>query len=353
MPDFKVVFVELNRLPDYTISNISYLKDTFQGIQIVLITNVDSGKNFEKAKEVCEVHLTNLVPENQLLQLTRFKNSKDSFWIYTIQRLFELCYFHFNHPKSQLLHVESDVLLLQDFPLEKLSQIKTLMWGNYNLDHDVASLIYLPTIELTETFLLLMRKHLGEDNNHSDMTLLSAIANDPEIQHKYFASIPMFRSSMVNSRSTWPDCFVEKQSSTFPIFKGVFDHQIHGMYLDGLDPRLTYGTRRNLFYSTVLTGESFIDPGKLVYEVGEGLTLSINDQGETFPLFTLHVHSKNLEFFRANRPQILKIVRETNLKLVKSKFDLRVFMSLIFSNLRKKTFRSWFRHLIIALLKRS
>lgn len=195
----------------------------------------------------------------QLMNLNRFKNSKDAFWIYTTQRLIELCDYHLANPENLILHVESDVILMDNFPFEHLQRHKRMLWGNYNSTHDVASLLFLPNAKLTAKFKKLILHFLIEDQSVSDMTLLSIIAGQLPDEHSYFPSIPSDNSILINAAYTPKDFELESQSRLFDSFGGVFDHQMVGMYLDGLNPEQTYGYKETLFTKVVESGESLID----------------------------------------------------------------------------------------------
>lgn len=350
MNNLKIVFVEINRLPRYTIENITRLRQIFPKLDLVLLTDLATYYANPKIQDYCQIVPISAEIEQKLIHLSRYRNSKDSFWIYTTQRLFALCEYHAKHPHLSILHVESDVVLMPNFPFDRLPNIKTLLWGNYNLTHDVASLVYLPNIDMTSLLLKSMHKHLEIDSTHSDMTLLRSVAEDLGENHRYFPSLPNKNSVLINAHNSWPGDYIDKQYKLFDFFGGIFDHQIIGMYLDGLDPHLTYGLRETLFDKTIETGESFIDPRKVKFLLHNELSLIENEL--PYPIYSIHLHSKQLEFFRNKSELFAKRISDANKKLRHIKFDVKVFCELVVSNLRRGMLLRWSKHLIRFLIAR-
>lgn len=343
MNDLKIVFVEINRLPRYAIENIVRLRQLFPMIDLVLLTDSATFHSYPRVQEYCQIFLISAELDQRLINLSRYQNSRDSFWIYTTQRLFVLCEYHAKNPTSSILHVESDVILMPNFPFDKLLSIKTLLWGNYNLTHDVASLVYLPDIDSTNLLLESMKTHLKIDSSHSDMTLLRTVAEDLGANHGYFPSLPIENSVLINSRNSWPREYIDKQYELFDIFGGIFDHQIIGMYLDGLDPHLTYGLRETLFDATIVSGESLIDPSDISFSVNDNIELIEKDFA--YPLYSIHLHSKNLELFDHNCDLLARRADAANHNLRNLYFDVKVFWELVTSNFQKRTLCSWAKHL--------
>lgn len=340
----KIVFVEINRLPRYTIENISRLRQIFPKVDVVLLTDWATYYANPEITDLCQVVPISAELDQKLINLSRYQNSNDPFWVYTTQRLFALCDFHAKNPTFSILHVESDVLLMPNFPFDRLLNIDTLLWGNYNLTHDVASLVYLPTIDMTNMLLKAMHEHLDTDTNHSDMTLLRTVAMSLGNNHAYFPSLPNKNSVMINSHRSWPKDFIAKQFQLFEQLRGIFDHQIIGMYLDGLDPHLTYGMRETLFDKTVSTGESFIDPRKVKFLLNK--ELSLNEDQLTYPIYSIHLHSKQLELFRDKSELFVKRISDANEKTKHVTFDVKVFYELVVSNARRGKLSHWSRHLV-------
>lgn len=350
MSNLKVVLVEINRLPKHAYENISRLTEMFPDLDIVLLTDSLTAKKNPEIQQKCQVVSISPELDPRLMSLSRFQNSRDTFWIYTTQRLFVLCEYHLRNPSLSLLHVESDVILMQNFPFDKFTKIDKLLWGNYSSTHDVASLIYLPTIQLTKVLYKTMLEHLERDWHHSDMTLLRAVARELGENHEYLPSIPNDSSRLINSLGSWPAEFIASQSRLFDNFQGVFDHQIVGMYLDGLNPRMTYGLRETLFDKTVETGESFVDPREVKFLLNDQLKI-VDDQLH-YPLYSIHMHSKNLELFRNTSKLLVKRISDANAKSKNLKFDITIFWELVVSNIRRGMLLRWSKHLIKFFLQR-
>ena len=83
-------------------------------------------------------------------------------------------------------------------------------------------------------------------------------------------------------------------------FGGVFDAAALGQYLGGVDSRSAKDTRGFVNETAVYDPRNF----KLAWRVEGGLRVPFGEIGdETFPVFNLHIHSKNLIPFMSDLPR--------------------------------------------------
>ena len=73
---------------------------------------------------------------------SRFRNN---FWLLSLERLLVLSEVHNEYLESRILHIESDVLLLPNFPWDIFNDLNTLFWSTYEPDRDVAALLFSPS----------------------------------------------------------------------------------------------------------------------------------------------------------------------------------------------------------------
>ena len=346
----RIVFVEIGRFPKHLRLNILRIKNLFPDVEIHFLTDQINHRRCDSLP--AQIHrIEEFAPLPDISNLSRYTNTGDLFWLHTIQRIFAFTRFHQKLPPGPLLHVESDVTLLKDFPWEKFFLRKKLMWGKYNLSHDVASLLFSPhgsaSLKLEKSIL----KELSQNLDHSDMTVLSSVARLLGEDFEYLPSFQNSNSKLINARSQIPTKLLREQFQLYDYFGGIFDHQIIGMYLDGLNPANKYGIRENLFTSTIETGESWIDPSSVTFTSNDE-ALQIQDD-LAIPVFSIHVHSKKLGFFKGDITKTLFLASENASQKTKVVvFDLRVFVGLLWSNLRSRTFLQWTRHLAVFLKRR-
>lgn len=213
---------------------------------------------------------------------------RKGYWLHTIRRLGLLVDWHEQNPQAKLLHIESDMLLLPNFPFAELASVDDLMWPNVSLDSDSPALIYSPDSKTSRWLGEQILSHLSQD--HTDMTVLRAIARDHPTQVRYFPSTPP------GLETTNPP----NVDADVVFFGGVFDGAGYGQWLGGQDPRNHWGITKRFMAAP---------EGRAVRPQNLNLNMSPDSRlltvakpgGVGFPLFSLHVHSKSLIFFSPTR----------------------------------------------------
>jgi len=232
-----------------------------------------------------------------------------------------------------------------DFPFEKFAESKTLLWGKYNAERDIASLLFSPSRTLSNLLKVTMQKELIRDAGHTDMSLLSKVAIELDKQHAYLPSLSSKTSKLLNKRSKPSDEEIIQNSELSPCFGGVFDHAVIGMWFDGLDPQHKFGFRENLFSDSVMNRESFVDPIGVEYHLQRPFELAITEEQALTPLYCLHIHSKSTLWFRLDEIEIIKNkVEQANAKERSISLDLKVLIELIVHNFQNGTLIRWARH---------
>lgn len=343
MRQIEIVFVEFGRFPKYTALNIIRLRNLFPEIPVTVLTDVP-----EKAWSIagsCEVVEWSTDSYISLQKLRNFQESGDKFWLHTTSRLFAFCEYHLAQRKDSLLHVESDVLLASNFPFKAFLESERLLWGRYNEERDVASLLHSPSQELADLLLEELKIEFDKNTEHTDMSLLSTVAKKLGDHHAYLPSFPSQTSVMVNHKSKINPREVEADSKLCEKFGGIFDHQVIGMWLDGLDPRHRFGLRKNLFSSPVESGESFVDPTGIKYSISNPFRIAVEDGVQTSNLYSIHLHSKSLKWFNLSTiDHIATLLNYANNKMTHRKLDIGITLNLIKQNLLNQTLLSWIRH---------
>lgn len=224
------------------------------------------------------------------------------FWRFSLERLFALEEFHRKNPNFRILHVESDVLLLPNFPWKQLEKVDQVLWNNYNVDRDVSALLFIPSYDLHVKFLGDIQHELERNPKHTDMTVLAAVRDSHKSRYSLFPSLSPSRMELKSTLNSSPERLITKISDTEFFKGGIFDGAPIGMWLAGHDPRNNYGRALIHDSSPLSSGDSIIDPRNIEYEMDEAgnIFLKPSHDGERIALWNLHIHSKSSKLFSEN-----------------------------------------------------
>ncbi len=203
---------------------------------------------------------------------------RDGFWKYTLLRFQAIAEWHQKSSESQILHVESDVLLLPNFPFDKFENLQKLAWTNVNETHDAPTLVYFPDKYSSEWLAKQILEEMRISNHLTDMTVL----------HKIRAT----HDGLIQVLPTAPKRNIIENQDIMAI-RGIFDAARIGMWLTGQDPRNHFGSL--IRHRSILDSEA--EPQKWNFRNDKTGNLYASHNGETFPIFNLHIHSKRKSFF--------------------------------------------------------
>lgn len=335
----EVVFVQLgNHRALHVKPNVIRLLKLFPGIKVNLIVDNHSIKNFKGLKNVQFY----LYRPPQKIEMLFNSNQHDQtfrsgFWRYSLERIFAIGEFHTSRPDVKILHFESDVLALPNFPFTKFEGLNGLAWCTFNESKDVASLLFSPKIEDTQWLVARVEEEMRCNLRATDMTVLSSISKENPEKISILPSIPnLSNSKLINQKSKIHASDYNQLSSGFNVFGGVFDSAPIGMWLLGQDPRNHFGKLIIHTTSFIDTGDSFVNPAAVKYRINHKGELIIDDGESYYPVFCLHVHSKELKLFSSNWFKSLSMYVElTNnkksIKFLKLGILFNIFIELLMS----------------------
>lgn len=268
------------------------------------------------------------VLESEITQRNINVEFRMGYWNLTLERIFAVLNYQIKNNLKNVLHVESDVILMKTFPFRNIQECKYVHWCEYGEGHDVASLLHIPdsqnAVLLKEKLLSLLK----QNPNLTDMQLLF-----------------MARSSGTNIRlfpsTTTDNCGSKSKLSTFYCkcipTNFIFDGLTYGMYLTGQDPRNNYGRYSIGDNSPFDSGATHLNPSIYSWTFDTSSTL----QAECFCcrkvviLHNLHVHSKNLKLFGNDwSSNLLKLIRIANGHNRVNFFNGKVFYDMLRSSIR-------------------
>lgn len=294
-----LVYLGKKKLPKYVFANLSYLKASFPEHEIVLISDnkktISSLRDFEISTFLCSNYLA-AAPREYVNEIPDLQ-FRGGFWFYTIARFFAIEEYLSTRQKNSILHLESDVLLLRNFPFDKLSSIEGLAFPTVNLNYAAASTLYISDFTAAKALCDFSRDEIYANPRITDMDILGARSLSERVPVTYlptaFGDDHHFQEWV--SREA-----IETFKSGIERFNGVFDAMTWGQYLTGEDPRNNYGKKR--IYGVQMHHSVAVDSYSTQYLAGE---ISISCECGSFPLYSLHIHSKDLGLFESVEKQTL------------------------------------------------
>jgi hypothetical protein len=326
----KFILIQLRNSPEeYFWLNAIRLKRYFPDEQLCIIS--DNSKVLKKAQELgYETWQYARNPE----ALKIFSNHglpsqfREGFWQVTSERLFALTDYVISEDPGPALLIESDVLLMQNFPIKEIKELKKLHWCNFNSDRDVAALLYIPNSYEAKWLSQQMLHYFNADNYLTDMTVLRKIASDNPLRISYFRTAS---DDEVRTKSEFQIPRVaELDEISQHLEKGIFDGAAVGMWLTGEDPRNNKGFL--IRHRFLADGNIDLRDKKFKFRNGD-LFLTSGDL--EMPVFNLHIHSKRKQAFGNSSKSYLEfLVHISNWNVNIPIFFVSVFLKLALNRAR-------------------
>ena len=334
-----LLFVHLGtKPPKYLLGNILRAREVFPNFKIVLLTDSHHLDLWGVAKEIEITHYSTDQMFEQKFTFGEYdKNFRKGYWQHTIERLVAINSYHQLNPTLKLLHIESDVILMPNFPFNEMEKLDKVAWLQYGPNADIAALVYSPSPSATHSFHLNLLRRL-ETHGGSDMQVLRGIRE--KFPENYLA-LPIVRSEIENILNPNIAGLTLDSFRFSEIFtEGIFDAFGIGVWLFGFDPRNRYGITTVHTREVIDSGDLYIDPSKVGYFLTENGNLYMRASGnKLIPIYSLHVHSKNARLLSTNWfPEMTKFLkfRNTDSKVVS--FQPRILIQLILDSIKSGNF---------------
>lgn len=324
-------------MPKYVYSNLSYLNETFPDHKVVLISDnektIDSAKKSSIETFLCSDYL-DAAPKEYLHGIPDLQ-FRGGFWFYTIARFFAIEQYLKTSPDKSILHVESDVLLMRNFPFEKFNSLNGLAFPIVNLNYAAASTLYISNFAAASALCEFSRLETYANPKITDMDILGSNLLSERVPVTYLPTA--FGGE--NHFQDWVSPIGRATlSKGLEIFHGIFDAMTWGQYLTGEDPRNNYGKKR--IYGIQTHHSVAVDSYRLEFFDGE---IIVSCECGSFPLYSLHIHSKDLELFKeVEKQELLKrrVNQSRNGELTENLWPMIIkFLPLRIKNLVKKRIR--------------
>lgn len=333
-----LVYLGKQKMPQYVFANLNYLKNIFPNREVVLISdnvkNIDSLKNLPIKTFLCSDYLETS-PEAYLKEIPDLQ-FRGGFWFYTIARFFAIEQYLKTRPDNPILHVESDVLLLKNFPFQKFDSLIGLAFPMVNLNYAAASTLYISDIAAASALCDFSRLMTYANPRITDMDILGSSLLSERVRVTY---LPTAFGGENHFQDWVPSIGRESLTTGIEKFQGIFDAMTWGQYLTGEDPRNNYGKKR--IYGVQTHHSVAVDSYETKFLDGK---IIVSCDCGSFPLYSIHVHSKDLQLFKEIDNQKLLKRRVTESK--KGEFTESIwpivikFFPLRIKNLIKKRIQS-------------
>jgi hypothetical protein len=290
MLNLAIVYLGKN-VPTYVYRNLARMKKDFPDHPTYFVS--DNEAALSKAKlmglKVFKVDMNNRSAVELATNLKHPRDFRKGFWLHTTGRFFALEELseYLNEP---IIQVEADVLLFSTFPLSKFIPIKTISYPMESLNTGAASIFFIPNQSSIREFNQFILTATEKNGFETDMTLLgSYYAQNPD-KVTILPSIPpvLNQSGMKNN--------LHDPSKNYHVFEGLFDPLTYGLHMLGEDPKNNFG--KIIFGSKPKL--HLISSLDLDFKV-EFNFLYLKFNSQEYPIYCLHIHSKNLRMFDSKK----------------------------------------------------
>lgn len=281
-----VVLVCINNFQTYILTNIKQLI-RLGHTSIFVLTNRAFFEEFsEYAEKIRLIAIEELVDSYNYNSNTQLDNQfRGGFWALTSARFFYLYAFMQKYAIENVIHLENDVLIYHNVNiLDRILDKNKIFVPFDTFTRNIASIMFIPNCDVFRTIL---DKY---DFSKNDMENFSII----QTQTGIIDNLPIFISD-INGSPEYQ--FVTRGGDNFQM---IFDAAAMGQYLGGVDPRNISGDTRGFVNETCI----------IKYDQYRFIWITIDDIKRPFivvkdadgndcryPIFNLHIHSKNLENF--------------------------------------------------------
>lgn len=287
----KFVLVYLGDVPDYVEKNAVNLSSLFKDIETVIITDSESSYQRLKGRGVSTWLCSDQFETNSKIIALSQHNARfrENFWLKTVLRFFALEEFLKQTETKEILHIEADVWISKDFPVDKIREVSTaLAYPLKSKDQGIASTVFIPNLSILQRLNSFIIESFQSNAFSTDVSILGDFHRAfPQYFYNLPTSLPRDDFYLGHS-STQERSILSKNYETF---EGLFDASSLGIYYTGIDPRNNWGWR-DLFVSL----DHKIDFKNSKLFIKDSVPYLQYKEIEV-QIYSLHVHSKDKRFF--------------------------------------------------------
>ena len=288
-----LVYLGQNAMPQYVVENLKYLKEVFPNNLITLLSDNQANLNIAKKHSVnvylCSDYMKN-APEKYLKEAPDL-DFRNGFWFLTFSRFFALEEYLRHSSSRSILHVEADVLLMRNFPFRAFENLKGLAFPLVNKGYAAASTLFISDETSINKLCSLTKQMIFNNPKLTDMDVLGSSELLKVVEVTY---LPSSFGKNEHYQEWVSELDRDLISSNISVFAGIFDGMTWGQFITGEDPRNHYGITK--FYRAQSHHSVKINTYDLFFK-DEYLFASCSCG--TFPVYSLHIHSKDIEVFKS------------------------------------------------------
>jgi hypothetical protein len=278
----EIVFVHLGSNPPlHLLMNLSRTQKLFQDYKVTLLGNYESRRLTDRFNFVkIDFDQAEFSVESKYSYPKDFRNN---FWFSSLAR-FSMIDKYMRSNNNSVLHVESDVILAQDFPMKSFEQIKeSFAFPIVSQSRGIASTLFIKDSDSASTLWQFSSELVDENSLYSDMEILYELnSRNPELVLKLPIAPISLKSASINSQRT-------------SNFGGYFDGHDFGVFLAGTNPWNERGVSR--LHTKI--SESLLDfnSSNFIFDRSRDFISLKVDNHSALKLFSLHITNKNPIFF--------------------------------------------------------
>lgn len=327
-----IVFVHFKtKLPKHLILNLRRTVMLFPDHQVVLITDQNvSNLNIPRLVSFHFYESHEWLEIEGLLDHPR--GFRGNFWFTSLGRFIALAYFAKYH-NGPLVHIESDVIISSDFPFDAISKVEAnFAYPVVSETQAIASCLFIKDEQSAQFLATFALESVRLNHSTTDMYVLHDLLTQHPAKVQILPSTPPQREIVPAASQE----FINKIAEGTQYFKGIFDGFDIGRYLFGDDPRNDRG------FSVLRRQDprSYVHARKLDFSITKEREFPYVKNGsssESLPIFALHVHSKNLKFFKTKMiaSEVTKSVVNSK-KRTKKIFSVKSFLVCAVNAVRRR-----------------
>lgn len=278
-------------IPKHLKLNIKRTIELFPNLEVHLLTDLPY-----QSINIKKLSIDHYKPNDDWYELetllTHPKEFRNNFWFTSLSRFIAISDF-FDQCKSDVLHLESDVIISKDFPFETIKNCdSSFCFPIVNDALGIASTLYIKNANAAKYLARLVMKTARTCRHTTDMHILRILSLDASISYLQFPTSP----SIVYDKNRVGSDFIKSNELGVEYFGGLFDGFDLGRFLFGVDPRNGRGFSKIREFDDSV----YLDVRKLKIIFDEKREFpSVLDMKSknTLPIFSLHIHSKNKRLF--------------------------------------------------------
>lgn len=323
----EIVFVHLNgRIPIHLYLNLKRTAAIFPNNKISLISN----RQQHTPKNVNLIIVEEDAEWSQLYsRIEHPRNFRKNFWLTSLVRLQLLAKYQIAIGE-QILHIESDVILSSDFPVNVFqNHISKLAYPILSAERGIASVLFLPNQQASELILEVINEESSVNPLTTDMLVLGRIYREYKNE---VTVLPIGPATCENYQDFTPPSFIAELDKGIDLFQGVFDGWDIGGFYFGTDPRNARG--KSFIQREVASEFANIRTFKIAFSEARNF---IDIDSSDFPLkvYCIHLTSKKLNLF-LTRPKARRFSKFLSHRPEYTKFYFRILITqIIFALVRR------------------